>query len=1206
VATIDFDQPLPPVPGLEGRDLLRIEGPYRNPPRAAAKKKPGELERASAFLEEILGVPGPINVSPEGRSIAKREVSAVGQAAGYGWRSQLATLEALNEAVSIPGLGDTRTGGARAGELRRRALVDRSSSEQFSRREGFSFPGQIARRAGEFAPLATDVALALLGGPETLVGAAALGAAAGGAGMFAMEATTPEGTLDPIAAAPATAMGILAGGALPLAGPVIEATGPLIPLAVGSGIAVHGLAQPEPRYGEIAADALAGGVAAEMLPALAGRSDLAREAGTELSRKFAQVPLSARLRSEVGAIGGAPKPPRFENPAAEVAQRGDFQQALEVSIEGRLAEGQDLSKAFSEHLNLSKFPDDAAGERRALQSVAARLYSEQVTSQRRGVMTHDQLVAGAAREFEGIQGDEAVKKWAARTPGMNAKSPEELFAMMQYVTATRDHVYELHDKIRRGEGTLFDDAALVAGMHRLGEATASALGAQAEAARSLGVLRRTREATRDARQLAEGLQMLGPDANPEKMMIALDEARRARARGDLKGEAAAIKIGRQATTVDKAIELLQANALTGPPSHVANVSGNAAVAIYALPERFVGGLVGSARQVARQVIGRGRSGDRMYPIEAYDLMAGYLDASWDLFRAAAEGPGGSPIERTLDSIEKLGIDPDDLPIAPLERARIRAGMRHPLAGGEGSKYTESRGSAFAGRTKNFTQTVFWPLAAGDTIFRTVAERGELRALARARGRANGLRGDELLADAQDSVDDAIRDRIFGRENELLAQGETFAREQTLQSNLPPTTGRVIDAVGKMQGPEGLVLRATLLFRRTPANAMRWVARRLGPAAVVFSGPTRRALTGKEGGRAFDEAAGRIITSTAFMTAIIAAHEAGYLSGAFNDKEPGVRQMREARGEREYSVTLPDGSVHSYRPIEPVASLVGATIDAWTAFKAARSPAAQDRALDAFTFLSLSFMKQMQEQSFTQGLGTMMMAIGDPERGGERFRDNLLRMPMPAAIRYTTRRQDRWERKAGTILESLQKDLGMAGPSPELPSEFEGPPYRSTSTFGVAHDTLPPKLDAWGRPIKRTPPLLTNRAPAQMKDDPITEEAIRLKIDLPLPKQKLEGTNATIPNWDHYDMVRAARGRALMELRDEMLGPDGKLDPEWIASDDAYKDHVIRSTINGEWRAEFNDWLEEALDEKKITLREYEIQKHGRREGSFRALEGGAP
>jgi len=567
---------------------------------------------------------------------------------------------------------------------------------------------------------------------------------------------------------------------------------------------------------------------------------------------------------------------------------------------------------------------------------------------RRGVVS-DQALSELADDL-GMTYDQLVHRNIGTA--MNA---EELLAARRLLA---DSTEDLIGKARAARGG--GDDALVAFQQAYTRHVAIqevVSGATAEAGRALRQLRVQAASERQrARVVKELIEMAGGRDRVEDLAGRL---------ASLDDPAAVNHLARQAYRggvlrrgADMIHEYWINSLLSGPTTHVVNITSNALTHLTTLPEEALGAAFGAARRAA------GGGADRIYAREAAERAFGLIEGVRDAFRASAKAVRTG--EGFDSAYNKLGDGERDGAIPGL----IGQGVRIPTR----------------------------LLEVEDTFFKALAMRPELNALAIRQATKEGLKGDawarrvgELKAKpTPDMVEDALhKARVLTFTNPL---GEI---------------GRAFQHLRRVPG-----MKWVIPFLKTPTNILTYAARRSPFAPLVRSFRDDIA----KGGAARDRALAQVTLGTATAVAAFSYAREGLITGG-GPSDPKEKSALYATGWQPYSVKV-DGKWHAYDRLDPLGLLVGVAADTSEVVDKADEKDASELAAG----LVLAFAKTMKDKSYLRGISDTMSAIDDPDRHAGRWLRGFAGSFVPNVVGQYTRASDPVLREVRTFADEFNARL----------------------------------------------------------------------------------------------------------------------------------------------------------------------------------------
>jgi hypothetical protein len=217
---------------------------------------------------------------------------------------------------------------------------------------------------------------------------------------------------------------------------------------------------------------------------------------------------------------------------------------------------------------------------------------------------------------------------------------------------------------------------------------------------------------------------------------------------------------------------------------------------------------------------------------------------------------------------------------------------------------------------------------------------------------------------------------------------------------------------------------------------------------------------------------------------------GEITGSY-PKDAGRRNAMIAAGIPEYSMKIGD-TWYSYARLEPVATIVGSTVDGINAYMTYTNKNPDDqKGKELLLDMVAGITKNIASKTFLEGISGVLQAIHDPERYGGSFVNSLAGIVVPSFVAAPARSADPYQRVVTGFGEAIQNripDFGLGLPVParqELPVQsmlFGG--ERPNPAYGFAAFTG------------------IQTAPAAQTE--IQQEIARVKADYELPGKKLKG------------------------------------------------------------------------------------------------------
>ena len=517
---------------------------------------------------------------------------------------------------------------------------------------------------------------------------------------------------------------------------------------------------------------------------------------------------------------------------------------------------------------------------------------------------------------------------------------------------------------------------------------------------------------------------------------------------------------------DMVLEYWVNGLLSSPATHVVNMTSNAFVASWAIPERLLSVAVGKIRRDPDsaewgEVLG-----------QMYGLYYGTRDGlrlAWDALRTA---------------------EPTD-PAMKLEARKYNA-----ITGENVSKLTngmiEANGTAAKGidYLGEFTRLSGRFLGAEDEFFKSVGYRMELNALAFRAAKKEGLQGDELSQ--------RVHELIENPPEQIHIDAMNMSRVQTFTNNLGES-GQKIQNISNAHP----LMKMLLPFVRTPTNIVKYIAHRQ-PFLAPFSQHVRQEILA--GGVRRDAAISKLTLGSLVTGTGVGLSFDGMLTGG-GPKDPETRRALMLTGWQPYSLKIGD-TWHSYNRLDPLGMFLGLAAD--TA-EVMRNGTDEDRDNIALA-TSLALAKNLTSKTYLRGISDTLNAINDPDRYAERYfqRMGATFTPATSLVSQIERYMDPTIREAYTMIEMIQS---------RTPAWSEDLPPRR-DLWGE------PIVLQGGMGWDFVSPIYTSL----IKNDPVAIEMAEQGMGFTKPSKKIgQGKFATeMTNWEYDEYVQLVGKKLKLE------------------------------------------------------------------------------
>lgn len=514
---------------------------------------------------------------------------------------------------------------------------------------------------------------------------------------------------------------------------------------------------------------------------------------------------------------------------------------------------EDLPSVGGKIANINLGNVETVGDiRRLLQATETRFGG--FDAARRGKITQAETTALASEL--GMTPDDLMKR--RRGQALNA---EQALAARQLLAKSSDELLRMAKKVQTG-GADADMIEFQRAMIRHAAIYEQVTAATAEAGRALQAFRIPAEAKAIQGRIHKAALGSGSGTrdNLEDVAAAIVDLQEA---GVGPGKVTRFAVDAQKPKFrDKLVELWYNSLLSGPQTHVVNITSNFITAGLQIPEQLTASALGAFRR---------RSFDRVLASEIGPRVIGFYQGARDGLRRAV---------RTMQTGEV--IDP---------LTKVEAQTQRAISGLKGE----------------VIRTPTRALSAEDEFFKAIASRMELNALAVRQARSEGLRGEALR--------NRIAALVENPTDDMVAKSFDYARYLTFQRPLGPGGNALLALTNAHPA-----LKLFLPFIRTPTNLLKFALER-SPAAPILK-EVRDDLAA--GGAKRDLAAARIMLGTglAFTVASLAAE--GKVTGG-GPMDDNARRLLQADGWQPYSVKVGDEWV-SYQRLDPLSTTVGIAAD----------------------------------------------------------------------------------------------------------------------------------------------------------------------------------------------------------------------------------------------------------------------------------------
>ena len=405
--------------------------------------------------------------------------------------------------------------------------------------------------------------------------------------------------------------------------------------------------------------------------------------------------------------------------------------------------------------------------------------------------------------------------------------------------------------------------------------------------------------------------------------------------------------------------------LSGPPTHVANITGNIARTLYE-PLKT---MTTASEQAAAAPFRKGKR----------DVFFGEVPAELAGIAKGTVTGLQKAVEAFITNKPSAGSTKTELPRAPQIKGIKGEIVRAP------------------GRA----------LLAADEFFKEIARTMDNHAQAY-RQVQKAVRSGELTADEASAE---IAHLIANPTADMQEHAEKIAKQATFQEDLPKFLQDVMRVRESHPWTKFIVP-----FMKTPANVMKFVFENTPagfiPAAIKAS---KGELTSEQ----ISEEFAKPIIGTSLMAAAASMAAAGLITG-FGPRDKEKRQLKYNTGWRPYSIKTPDGYVE-YGRIEPFSSILGLGADLYELSQEESIETTEDAIKAAAQTVSNAFVSK----TFLSGVSNAIKAMSDPEREFESWYKQFVGSVVPAAVGVTARAIDPTVRRTESVTDVLQARIPYA-------------------------------------------------------------------------------------------------------------------------------------------------------------------------------------
>lgn len=604
---------------------------------------------------------------------------------------------------------------------------------------------------------------------------------------------------------------------------------------------------------------------------------------------------------------------------------------------------------------------------------SANLFKEDIAEAQRGVQSFEETAKLA--DDLGMTVDELLSRPRGANNARTPFTAEEALAARRLYTASGEKLIELAKAASgplAGPNELFNFRKAMAVHHAI---QAEVIGARTETARALSSWRIGADgAASQLKAIEAAMDTAGPDSvSLAKQIVALQ------ASGATPG--AINKFVRQSSTgtfVQGLREVYVNGLLSGPLTHIVNMTGNIGTAMLSVAERRVGGWMAKNATQSGAII------DGEAAAMLHGAIAGQIDAlrlAWKTLRTG----------ETTDMMGKV-----DAP-----RQSAISSTRNDAVGVS----INAIGTAI--RIPSLLMT------SADQYFKAVNYRMNLHALALRQATGEGLQGQALTK--------RMRDIINNPPENLKIESADEALYNTFNNKM----GWFGQTLMKWRESGGAVNPTWLVatFIRTPVNIARYAFERTPLAPLV--GQWRADFAA--GGARRDMALARVATGTMVMGTAQSLVDSGFVTGSSpSDGNEAANWKREGR--QPYSIKVGD-TWYSYNRMDPFGMIMGFAADIQQTLRQGEvAPDDVDEWQEVMAAGIAAISDTAMEKTFLRSYAEFVEVLSDPERYAAAKVSSTIAgfTPYGAMSSWVTRLSDPTMRDAKTPLDAVMAKIpGLA-------------------------------------------------------------------------------------------------------------------------------------------------------------------------------------
>ena len=405
--------------------------------------------------------------------------------------------------------------------------------------------------------------------------------------------------------------------------------------------------------------------------------------------------------------------------------------------------------------------------------------------------------------------------------------------------------------------------------------------------------------------------------------------------------------------------------------------------------------------------------------------------------------------------------------------------------------------------KQYAQTIFRALGAGDKVFKEGLLQKSLKELSIVEGLNKGLKGKELANFSKNLYQNptvemmkiATEDALYGTFNNPNKFAEMIAKGKS-------SDNQVVRGFLELVAP----------FSRTPTNV---AGRIIDYSPAGFLKAIGQGVSGG-GQRNVVESLGRATIGTGIMGAGYGLGKAGLMTGNY-PTNPTEQNLWELTGKQPGSIKIGD-KWYSMNRISPAGNLLSTG--------SGMADLGRMKPQDVPLAMAGVAGKNLLGQTYLQGVSGMLNALQDPKRYGENWTNSLASSVIPSIVGTTAKAIDPTMRQTNSIQDAIQAKIP-----------------------GMSQNLLP-KVDVFGQERQQGNTglgrFINPFNPSQAKDTPLTNELDRLYANYsgfslgdPSKSVSIQGTGIKVEMTpEEYTMMQKQTGGMIGNVLNKVVSAPG--------------------------------------------------------------------